>query len=235
MLLAQRIVGEIADQGLEEGTVLMTEREMIDRYGVARGTLREALRFLEMHDILAIKPGPGGGAVVKRPQPRVLASSLALMLQFSNAPFSVILETRQQLEPVLAQLAAMRATENDILQLEGSLRSMEDRLDDGRAFLLENRCFHDIIASASGNQVMALLLRSVSWIMDASILGVDYDRRRRAGILKAHTAITARISEHDEHGAADAMEAHMDEFARYLRRHYVRVLEEQVRWDLSAF
>jgi DNA-binding FadR family transcriptional regulator len=235
LLVAQRIVGEITDDGLKEGTVLLTERQMLERYGVARGTLREALRFLEMHDVVAIKPGPGGGAFVKQPRPRVLASSIALMLQFSYAPFSVILETRQQLEPVLARLAALRATEDDVDQLNESLRAMEEDLDDGRLFLLENRVFHDIIANASGNQVMALLLQSVSWIMDASILGVDYDPRRRTGILKAHTKIAAAIAAHDEQRAADAMVAHMDEFARYLKRHYARVLEEQVRWDQSVF
>jgi DNA-binding FadR family transcriptional regulator len=136
---------------------------------------------------------------------------------------------------VLSRLAAVRAAEDDIDQLNESLRAMEENLDDGRLFLLENRIFHDVIANASGNQVMALLLQSVSWIMDASILGVDYDPRRRASILKAHGAIAAAIADHDEDRAADAMAAHMDEFARYLRRHYARVLQEQVRWDQSVF
>ena len=64
ILLAQRIVGEITDQNLAPGTLLLPEREMLQRYGVARGTLREALRFLEIQGVLTIKPGPSGGPTV---------------------------------------------------------------------------------------------------------------------------------------------------------------------------
>src|ERR1700761_327644 len=81
ILLAQRIVGEITDQNLAPGTLLLPEREMLQRYGVARGTLREALRFLEIQGVLTIKPGPSGGPTVNTPDPRSLASAIALLLQ----------------------------------------------------------------------------------------------------------------------------------------------------------
>jgi GntR family transcriptional repressor for pyruvate dehydrogenase complex len=234
LLLAQRIVSEISEDQLPAGTVLLTEREMLARYGVARGTLREALRFLEMHDVLAIKPGPGGGALVKEPEPRVLASSMALLLQLSHARFSVIVETREVLEPVLARMAARHATDDDIAALEQSLASMEAQLDDANGFLAENRSFHDIVAAAGGNALLVLLLRSLLWTLDATVLGVEYDSRRRRAILQAHTAIALAIAAHDEEAAGVAMAAHTGEFARYLKRHYAHVLDKPVRWDESV-
>src|ERR1700682_4416911 len=84
ILLAQRIVGEISDQGYGPGTLLLPEREMLQRYGVARGTLREALRFLEIQGVLTIRPGPAGGPTVNNVEPRSLASAIALLLQLSN-------------------------------------------------------------------------------------------------------------------------------------------------------
>ena len=234
LLLAQRIVSEISEDQLPAGTVLLTEREMLARYGVARGTLREALRFLEMHDVLSIKPGPGGGALVKEPEPRVLASSMALLLQLSHARFSVIVETREQLEPVLARMAARHASDGDIADLEQSLASMAAQLDDANGFLAENRAFHDIVAAAGGNALLVLLLRSLLWTLDATVLGVEYDGRRRRAILQAHTAIARAIAAHDEEAAGVAMAAHTSEFARYLKRHYAHVLDKPVRWDESV-
>src|SRR5262249_32700102 len=73
MFLAQRIVAEIADRDLAAGSPLPAERDMLEDYGVARGTLREALRFLEIQGVITIKTGPGGGPLVGEPGSRHVA------------------------------------------------------------------------------------------------------------------------------------------------------------------
>jgi GntR family transcriptional repressor for pyruvate dehydrogenase complex len=234
ILLAQRIVAEISDGGLAPGTLLLPEREMLQRYGVARGTLREALRFLEIQGVLTIKPGPAGGPTVNMPDPRSLASAIALLLQLSDAPFSAIVEARQVFEPALAAFTARRAGADELERVRESVEAMERALGDHQAFLVENQVFHDLIAGASGNALFSLLLRSLAWITDATVLGVEYDAKRRQGILDAHRAIYEALAERDEVKAEAAMKRHMDEFARYLKRHYPRVLDRTVRWDDSV-
>lgn len=231
MLLAQRIVGEITDQGLAPGLMLPPEREMLELYGVARGTLREALRFLEMQGVVSIKPGPGGGPVVNAPDARPLASVIALLLQRSDVPFRTILEARQLLEPAMAAMAATRGDPEDIAAIEQSIVAMRDDLGDIRAFLNGNHVFHASIGHASGNQLFDYLLSSLSSIMDATILGVDYPEKRRRAVLEAHERIYERIAAQDADGAAEAMRRHIDEFARYLERYYQHVLEQPLRWD----
>lgn len=230
-LLAQRIVGEITEQQLGPGLMLPPEREMLETYGVARGTLREALRFLEMQGVLSIKPGPGGGPVVNAPDARPLASVIALLLQRSNAPYRAILEARQLLEPAMAAMAAVRGDEEDIAAIGNSVVTMTEKLDDPRAFLHENHVFHEAIGRASGNQLFDFLLSSLSAITDGTILGVDYPEKRRRAILKAHERIHERIAAEDADGASEAMRRHMDEFAAYLQRFYAHVLEQPLRWD----
>ena len=67
------------------GDKLISEQKMVERYGVARGSLREALRFLELQGVLRIKSGPGGGPVIDTPNAHHFASTLALLLQFVGA------------------------------------------------------------------------------------------------------------------------------------------------------
>src|SRR3954470_21504747 len=62
--LARAMVDDIASRDLPPGTLLASEAQMIAEYGVGRGTLREALRILEVHGVIGLRPGPRGGAIV---------------------------------------------------------------------------------------------------------------------------------------------------------------------------
>lgn len=61
LLVAQRIVEDIHDQGKQPGDRLPPERDMLEQYEIGRGTLRESLRFLELQGVISLKPGPGAG------------------------------------------------------------------------------------------------------------------------------------------------------------------------------
>jgi DNA-binding FadR family transcriptional regulator len=234
ILLAQRIVREITERKLAPATVLPPERVMLQEYGVARGTLREALRFLEIQGVLTMKPGPGGGPTVNGVEPRSLASVIALLLDLSHAPFSTILEARRVLEPAMAGMAAAHVDESFLNSLRASLEAMEAVVDDSPSFFAENSNFHGIIARASGNRLFELLQGSLGWIIDASALGVRYDTRRRRAIVRAHEEIYRALEARDGRAAEHAMRAHLDEFAAYVQRHYAHVLKEPLRWDATV-
>jgi DNA-binding FadR family transcriptional regulator len=231
MLLAQRMVSEIADRRLEEGSPLPAEREMLEDYGVARGTLREALRFLEIQGVITIKTGPGGGPVVGEPGSRHVASVIAMMLQLERAPFRAVLEARTTLEPAMAAQAALRMSEEDLERLGASVKRMRAHLDDLDFFLHENETFHDIIARASGNNVFALMISSLNWIIDGTPLGVDYPPSVRESVAGEHARIHRAIANRDPDRASAAMAVHIADFATYLERSYPSVLEMPLRWD----
>jgi GntR family transcriptional repressor for pyruvate dehydrogenase complex len=230
ILLAQRIVGEIADRHLEPGTPLPPEREMIERYEVARGSLREALRFLEIQGVLTIKTGPNGGPIVRRPDSKNLASVLAMMLQLEHAQFNEILEARQVMEPALAGLAAERMSDEQIEELHESVVRMRNAIEDADAFLDENQNFHALIAEAAGNHVFALFISSLNWISDASVLGVRYPIEARRSVCKEHVRIHRAIADHDANRAAAAMSVHVGDFAAYVRKQFPQAVESELSW-----
>jgi GntR family transcriptional regulator, transcriptional repressor for pyruvate dehydrogenase complex len=232
MFLAQRIVAEIADRDLPAGSPLPAERDMLEDYGVARGTLREALRFLEIQGVITIKTGPGGGPLVGEPGSRHVASVIAMMLQLEGAPFRAVLEARTTLEPPMAAQAALRISEDDLARLDESVHRMREHLDDLDFFLHENEAFHDIVAHASGNNVFALMTSSLNWIIDGTPLGVDYPESVRKSVLTEHGRIYRAIAKHDPDRASAAMAVHIADYATYLERFYPSVLEMPLRWDL---
>ena len=168
VVLAQEIAREIHRRGLGAGDKLLSEQKMVERYGVARGSLREALRYLELQGVLRIKSGPGGGPVIQVPDGRHFASTLALMLQFVGARFRTIVETRWVVEPGIAALAAERATEDDVAALRAAVAAMRDTLADGRRFAEAHRRFHDLLAYASGNPLFRFLVPALHWISDGA-------------------------------------------------------------------
>jgi GntR family transcriptional repressor for pyruvate dehydrogenase complex len=234
MLVAQQIVDEITRDGLDSGSMLDPEKEMLDRYEVGRGTLRESLRFLEMNGVITIKPGPGGGPMVCEPDSRDLAGALGLFLQLHGTPFSAIVEVRQLLEPIIAALAASKMTLEQLEQLKASVDSMETNLDIESEFLAENERFHELVAWASGNAMFASLIASLHWITDGAFLGVDYPRRRREAVVAAHRRIYEALASGDPEMASSVMRAHIDEFAEYLRRYYPAVFASPLNWTNIA-
>jgi GntR family transcriptional regulator, transcriptional repressor for pyruvate dehydrogenase complex len=231
MLLALRIVGEITDQKLAPGTRLPPERDMLATYDVARGSLREALRFLEMEGVLTIKPGPGGGPTVSAPDHETLASTFALLLQFAGARFRTILEVRLLLEPEIAAIAAERATPAQLDEIRLLLQEMERHLTDETGFLERNEQFHDLIAWASGNPLFGYLISSLGWITDGAVLGVGYSQEQLSAVQRAHEKVYDAIKSGDADRAREAMDRHLGEFANHLERRYSHVLDQPLRWE----
>jgi DNA-binding FadR family transcriptional regulator len=229
--VAQRIVADVASRGIRVGDRLPPEHIMLAEYGVARGTLRESLRFLELQGVIELRRGPHGGPIVRKPDAASLEIALTLLLQFQDAPFSTIAEARAALEPMMAQLAAHRMDEEQLAELRLSLDTMAAGLDDRATFLEMNKRFHDLIAHGSGNSMFGFLIDALLGILDGSAMGIDYPERQRIAVLDAHTRIFDAISSHDAGASASAMSAHIEEYSIYARRKFPAVLEKPIRWD----
>lgn len=230
IIVAQRIIWDITRHGKVAGDRLPPERSMLDEYEVGRGTLREALRFLELQGVITLKPGPGGGPIVHQPDATALATSLTLLLQFANAPFRTIAEARGGLEPMMAQLAAQRITEAQLLELKASVDNMQDNLDDQVIFLEENKRFHDVIAHGSGNAMFGYLVDALLGILDGSAIGIDYPEVRRIAVHKAHLSIYEAIAAKDPAESAAAMEDHIQQYLEYAEKKFPDVLAAPILW-----
>lgn len=229
--VAQGIVREIAENNMAPGAKLPPEHEMVERYGVARATLREALRFLELQGVLTIKPGPGGGPVVGEPHTRNLASTLALMLQFMDAPFRSLLELRQDLSPGMAARAAKNASPEDLRLMRECITKLTQNVGNLPVYIYETRKFHDLIAWASGNPAIGLLVTSVHLVTNSSGIGLNYSEREQQYQINTYQRLYDAIEVHDAATAQQIMDEFLGRSDAYLAKRHPEVLERRIVWE----
>lgn len=144
-------------QELQPDLPLPTERELADRFSVGRREIRRALDVLEEEGRIWRKQGKGTFVGPAAPvQPLVLHD----LPQRSN--LLEVMEARIQLEPGLARLAALRASNEQIALLKRLLERMQSiSLGDGDQHELWDSAFHRAIAEAAGNRLMLGLFDAV--------------------------------------------------------------------------
>ncbi|MEX2194308.1 MAG: FCD domain-containing protein [Thermoleophilaceae bacterium] len=219
---------------LSPGDMLAPERDLIAEFQIGRGTLREALRLLELLGVISVKAGPRGGPVVLRPDHRPLVDVLSLFLQATEAPYKQVIQARRAIEAELARLAATHATDEDIAELRASTETMAERVGDEAFFRAENMRFHEICSNAARNAVLAVFHSTLKAISDGHAIGVTYSRRQQSAVVAAHERIVEALEARDPEASFRAMDAHMGEFEDYIQRRYREVASRPVRWLLPS-
>src|SRR5213593_2264355 len=141
------------------GTQLPPEAKMLEEYRVGRGSLREALRILEVHGLISIKPGPRGGPTVDQVHTENFGRMATLFFQMDGVTFADLLDAMVIMEPTLAALAARRHDPQLVAEMSRFTRPV--RLDD-EEYTRDVADFHRLVAAMSGNPVMSLFGQSLS-------------------------------------------------------------------------
>jgi len=230
--IARKLVSEIRRLRLRPGKQLSSEHLMVAKYGVSRATVREALRFLELQGALRIKAGPGGGPVVSVPGAGHLASVLSLHLQFAGASFSSVIDARRSIYPQLAFEAAGHASPEDIGLLQESIARMHTCLHDSEVFREEARRFMTLVASASSNRVLAILVDALHQMSEGA--GADWDEKQRRSALRSYERFMETIESGEPEEARSVMEKSLAAAVRYWERTAPDELKQPVGWIDSA-
>jgi DNA-binding FadR family transcriptional regulator len=161
--VVEQIQDAIISGKLEPGTKLPAERELKDMFNTSRGTLREALRVLEQKGLIEIKLGVSGGAIVKQIDAEPIVESLALLVRSGGISLEHLAEFRIKIEGSLMELAASRATKDDINVLQAlydKAKAYADK-DDIVNFLKTDEKIHGVIGTMSRNPVFQFVQQSI--------------------------------------------------------------------------
>ena len=161
--VVEQIQDAILSGKLEPGTKLPAERELKDMFNTSRGTLREALRVLEQKGLIEIKLGVAGGAIVKQIDAEPVMESLALLIRSGDVSLDHLAEFRIKIEGAIVELAAQRATEEDIRTMEDLFQKAKSYFEQGdwENFLKTDVTMHAYIGTMSRNPVFQFLQQSI--------------------------------------------------------------------------
>ncbi len=155
--IAETIKNWITDHGLEPGDRLPQEHQLIADLGVAKGTVREALKVLEAQGLVRTRTGPGGGAFITEVGPDRATALLANHFFFDNVSIADIYELRVVLEPLLVAELATRLTDTQIEQLRERMSAYTDppgSIAEERKQRVAELEFHETLARFSGNPLL---------------------------------------------------------------------------------
>jgi GntR family transcriptional regulator, transcriptional repressor for pyruvate dehydrogenase complex len=170
-LLAARIRGQIIRGELKEGDALPAESELMERFGLSRPTLREAIRVLEMESLLRMRRGSRGGALVIAPDPQVTARAVGVLLQLREVTLRDIHEARTMIEPMAArQIAASKDARQVLETLHECNEAARASVRDFAEFPRSSWSFHKGLVEGTRNQTLTVLLQTIADIIELQVM-----------------------------------------------------------------
>ena len=206
-LVVERIKDLLARGELKAGSRLPPERELADMLNISRPSLRTALKALSVMGIIHAKPG--AGTYIADSLPEIFTEPMRFMALINNTSIEELFEARRIIESGLAELAAERATADDIQSLLNELEGMRATIGDPENFLMHDVRFHQAIAHTANNKLMSLVMDTIAQMLfhirrQTIARATDMDEA-----IDWHQKIIEAIRKHDAKRAKDTVSNHL--------------------------
>lgn len=208
------VLAEMAGLGQQR---LPAERDLAERLGVSRGTVRRALAVLEEEGSVVRRIG--SGTYLAEAAEGVIAPTHPIVDHgISTSPVE-IMSVRLIIEPGIARNAALAATQQDLDTLKTLLEAGGEARD-VKTFEAIDSDFHRCVALAARNSLLLSVFDQVNGLRDAGIWGRLKERTatadRRVVYLAEHAQIIRALEERDADAAEDAMRTHLKSVTDHL-------------------
>jgi DNA-binding FadR family transcriptional regulator len=212
-LVAASIRAQIATGELRPGDRFPAEDELMEVFGIARTTLREALRILESEGLVTVLRGRHGGPRVTSPTVEHIAREFALLLQIESVAMDDIYTARSVIEPQLAGMLTAARTPRALAELKSAidLAAVAANADDGVGFGEAAAAVHEKIAEHAGNASMAIVARLLHEVVTQfyrrSGQAATGEQRKRA--VRSYRKLYKLVEAGDAEGAEAHWRLHM--------------------------
>lgn len=215
--VAEAIKEWVVEKGLQPGDRLPGEAELIDRFGMSKGTIREAMRLLQAQGLVVTKTGPGGGSFVGEVTQDRAHALLANYFYFRNISIADIYQVRIALEPEMAASLAGRLTEAQIAELEAIMEAYAapaQSAEEERAQHVASLKFHARLAQYGENALLGFFIGFMAQILtDLTVykrLYTSPNNTLRQRGRDHQLALIAALRKGDAGSARSTMRAHME-------------------------
>ncbi|MBW8617062.1 MAG: FCD domain-containing protein [Hyphomicrobiales bacterium] len=213
---AESIKQWVMDNGWQPGDRLPTEAELIDRFSMAKGTVREAIRILEAQGLVKSRTGPGGGVFIHQVSDERAMALLANYFYFQQLSIDDIYQIRESLEPELAASLAGKLTDEQLSSLEAVMMRYEKpprNIEEEREHHVASLRFHALLAEMSGNALLRFLIRfTANMLADITVsrrLYVKTNQKLWASGSEYQSRLIKALRKGDARAARSTLLAHM--------------------------
>jgi GntR family transcriptional repressor for pyruvate dehydrogenase complex len=208
--VVDRLRDFIEAQQLQPGDRLISERDIAERLGVSRTSVRQAITALKVLGL--VESRHGNGVYLLRP-PGAVIPTLASEIVDSEADHPLIWEVREGVEVQAARLAARRRTDEDVAVMRDALRDMKASIANGGDGIDGDQRFHRAVWAAAHNPFLEQLTDQLAAMIDRTSAASLTIPGRPNVSLKAHEAIMKAIDQGNEARASELMRRHIEKSA----------------------
>jgi DNA-binding FadR family transcriptional regulator len=217
--IVDQIRGLIRSDQLRPGDRLPSERDLGERMGVSRVTIREAMRVLEASGLIEIKVGARGGAVVTSPSSTKIGTGLADLISLSPLTAAEVTEARQVFEVGIIPIVVERATDEDIAELREMVAQHQAALRNGEYGMPMSAAFHVRVAACTHNAAIEMLVHSfhgplLMSLREAQVAAPLMGHRGT----NEHRDFVEAVAKRDVERAEEIMRTHLGRTARRVAR-----------------
>ena len=214
--IAERIRVLILDGTFPPDQPLPAERTLAERFGVSRGSIRDAFRTLETIGLLMTRHGQG--TFPRELDVERLVAPLASVLSYRHDLQDELMDVRRMFEPAVARVAATRLTDADLADLDRIIDAQRKKLKTARSAIAEDTAFHEILARATRNRVVIHIMATLNDLLVESRKLTLKQKGRPGRSLLGHEAVVEALRRRDPDAAADAMREHINQIADLLEQ-----------------
>jgi GntR family transcriptional regulator, transcriptional repressor for pyruvate dehydrogenase complex len=215
--IVQIIKSDIASNKLKPNHKLGSERSLLQRFKVGRGSIREAIKTLEAIGLVTLKHGRGGGIFVSETASDKTTSALSSLLRLEKSNLLESLEFRKMIEPKMTFYAAIRRNKDDLTLLRKSVNEMKRNLNSRENFSKANLAFHLAMAEAAHNPFLySFYQNATAMLKDTARLVQDVPGQLDLTI-HFHTQIYKAVLDKEPQKSEMLMNAHLSQIENDIR------------------
>lgn len=216
----------IADGSVTPGQRLPPERDLAESFGVARSSLRQALKVLEIMGVISQRVGDG--TYLNSGAAAILGEPMEFLILLDGITFHELMEARLIVEPELTARAAERASAEDVTELRTVLTAMEKARGNHSGFVSQDLLFHHTIFRIAANRVCGLMFTVVHQSL-AKLIDLTSQVVPAEHTLALHRRIFHAIRKRDPEEARRRMTEHLEDARGLLLRTAERQAQVGIR------
>ncbi len=205
--IVENLITLIKNQSLGPGDKLPSERQLCETIGVSRPILREALKALQVMNIIDIRQG--AGAYVKGLDPEDVVEHLDIVFHLDSSLYRDLYDARRVLEADLARMAAARISDEELAAMEENIRQAEIEMDNEEQFFAKDLELHEMIMKASGNRIIPVFMQSINKLALMLREKTNALPNVRRNTIRDHELILNAFKARDPEMVAQAMGEHI--------------------------